>query len=85
MLQCNEHRGHVIGRAPAFCDIQQVRGSEKGQKVDAKRVISCVSDCVCPYIDGKWDEVLALARSEDLETVVSNTTEIGRASCRERE
>ena len=30
-----------------------LRGSEKGQKVDAKRVISCVSDCVCPYIDGK--------------------------------
>ncbi|MFR9068511.1 MAG: hypothetical protein ACLVJH_18250 [Faecalibacterium prausnitzii] len=29
-------------------------------------MISCVSDCVCPYIDGKWDEVLALARSEDL-------------------
>ena len=25
-----------------------LRGSEKGQKVDAKRVISCVSDCVCP-------------------------------------
>ena len=48
-----------------------LRGSEKGQKVDAKRVISCVSDCVCPYIDGKWDEVLALARSEDLETIVS--------------
>ena len=56
-----------------------LRGSEKGQKVDAKRVISCVSDCVCPYIDGKWDEVLALARSEELETVVSNTTEAGIA------
>ena len=42
-----------------------LRGSEKGQKVDAKRVISCVSDCVCPYVDNKWDEVLALARSED--------------------
>ena len=56
-----------------------LRGSEKGQKVDAKRVISCVSDCVCPYIDGKWDEVLALARSENLETVVSNTTEAGIA------
>lgn len=52
-----------------------LRGSEKGQKVDAKRVISCVSDCVCPYSEGKWDEVLALARSEDLEIVVSNTTE----------
>ena len=56
-----------------------LRGSEKGQKVDAKRVISCVSDCVCPYVDNKWDEVLALARSADLETVVSNTTEAGIA------
>ena len=56
-----------------------LRGSEKGQKVDAKRVISCVSDCVCPYVDSKWDEVLALARSEDLEIVVSNTTEAGIA------
>ena len=56
-----------------------LRGSEKGQKVDAKRVISCVSDCVCPYVDNKWDEVLALARSEELETVVSNTTEAGIA------
>ena len=56
-----------------------LRGSEKGQKVDAKRVISCVSDCVCPYVDDKWDEVLALARSEELETVVSNTTEAGIA------
>ena len=56
-----------------------LRGSEKGQKVDAKRVISCVSDCVCPYVGNKWDEVLALARSEELETVVSNTTEAGIA------
>ena len=56
-----------------------LRGSEKGQKVDAKRVISCVSDCVCPYQDGKWAEVLELARSEDLEIIVSNTTEAGIA------
>ena len=56
-----------------------LRGSEMGQNVDAKRVISCVHDCVCPYSEGKWDEVLALARSEDLEIVVSNTTEAGIA------
>ena len=56
-----------------------LRGSEKGQKVDAKRVISCVSDCVCPYQEGKWAEVLELARSEDLEIIVSNTTEAGIA------
>ena len=56
-----------------------LRGRQNGEKVDAKRVISCVSDCVCPYSEGKWDEVLALARSEDLEIVVSNTTEAGIA------
>ena len=32
-----------------------------------------------PTPEGKWDEVLALARSEDLEIVVSNTTEAGIA------
>jgi tagaturonate reductase len=56
-----------------------LRGSEKGQKVDAKRVISSVADCVCPYAAGKWDEVLALARSADLEIIASNTTEAGIA------
>ena len=52
-----------------------LRGSEKGVKVDDKRVISCVSRCVNPY--GDWDKVLELARSEELEIVVSNTTEAG--------
>ncbi|MBR4502561.1 MAG: tagaturonate reductase [Clostridia bacterium] len=52
-----------------------LRGSEKGVKVDEKRVISCCSRCVNPY--GDWDSVLALARSKDLEIVVSNTTEAG--------
>ena len=52
-----------------------LRGSEKGVKVDDKRVISCVSRCINPY--GEWDKVLELARSADLEIVVSNTTEAG--------
>lgn len=52
-----------------------LRGSEKGVKVDDKRVISCVSRCMNPY--GEWDKVLELARSEDLEIIVSNTTEAG--------
>ena len=54
-----------------------LRGSEKGQKVDDKRVISCVANCVCPYSEGKWAEVLALAASPDLEIIASNTTEAG--------
>ena len=52
-----------------------LRGSEKGKKVDERRVISCVSRCLNPY--GQWKDVLELARSADLEIVVSNTTEAG--------
>ena len=52
-----------------------LRGSDKGVKVDEKRVISAVSRCINPY--GDWDKVLELARSADLEIVVSNTTEAG--------
>ena len=52
-----------------------LRGSEKGVKVDDKRVISAVSRCINPY--GNWDKVLELARSEELEIIVSNTTEAG--------
>ena len=52
-----------------------LRGSEKGVKVDDKRVISCVSRCLNPY--GDWDKVLEFAKSDDLEIIVSNTTEAG--------
>ncbi len=52
-----------------------LRGSENGVKVDDKRVISAVSRCINPY--GEWDKVLELARSGDLEIIVSNTTEAG--------
>ena len=53
-----------------------LRGSEKGEKVDLKRVISSVSRCLNPYA-GDWDKVLELARSKDLDIIVSNTTEAG--------
>ena len=52
-----------------------LRGSEKGVKVDDKRVISAVSRCINPY--GEWDKVLEYAKSDDLEIIVSNTTEAG--------
>ena len=52
-----------------------LRGNENGLKVDSKRVISCVSRCLNPYED--WEKVLEVARSTDLEIVVSNTTEAG--------
>ena len=52
-----------------------LRGSQNGRKVDDKRVISAVSRCINPY--GDWDKVLELAKSDDLEIIVSNTTEAG--------
>ena len=54
-----------------------LRGSEKGEKVDLKRVISSCSRGLNPYDGEDWNEVLKLARSKDLEFVVSNTTEAG--------
>ncbi|MBO6158521.1 MAG: tagaturonate reductase [Firmicutes bacterium] len=52
-----------------------LRGRENGEKIDDKRVISSVSRCLNPY--GQWDEVLKIASSDDLEIIVSNTTEAG--------
>lgn len=52
-----------------------LRGNEKGRKVDDKRLISCCSRALNPY--GEWDKVLDLARSKDLEIIISNTTEAG--------
>lgn len=52
-----------------------LRGSEKGQKVDNKRVISTVSRCINPYED--FQKVIDVACSDDLEYIVSNTTEAG--------
>ena len=54
-----------------------LRGSEKGEKVDDKRVISSVSRCLNPYEKEDYESMMALAASDDLEYVVSNTTEAG--------
>ena len=54
-----------------------LRGSEKGQKVDDKRVISSVSRCLNPYEESGFAAMMELAVSDDLEIVVSNTTEAG--------
>ena len=52
-----------------------LRGSENGQKVDEKRVISAVSRCINPYEDFK--AVLEAAVNPTLDVIVSNTTEAG--------
>lgn len=54
-----------------------LRGSEKGRKIDNKRVISSCSRAINPYAPDGWQAVLTLAKSPDLSIVVSNTTEAG--------
>ncbi len=54
-----------------------LRGTENGQKVDRRRVISCVSRCLNPYVEADLDAIMEVAASDDLEYVVSNTTEAG--------
>ena len=55
-----------------------LRGNQAGEKIDRKRVISSVSRCLNPT-DSKedFDALMVLAESDDLEYVVSNTTEAG--------
>ena len=54
-----------------------LRGRENGEKVDRKRVISSVSRCLNPYEKADFDAMMDVAVSDDLEYVVSNTTEAG--------
>jgi len=54
-----------------------LRGRENGEKVDRKRVISSVSRCLNPYEKADYDAMMAVAVSDELEYVVSNTTEAG--------
>lgn len=54
-----------------------LRGRENGEKVDRKRVISSVSRCLNPYEKADYDAMMQVAVSDDLEYIVSNTTEAG--------
>ena len=54
-----------------------LRGSENGRKVDDKRVISSVSRCLNPYEEEGFKQMMDVAASDDLEIIVSNTTEAG--------
>ncbi|MCR5558582.1 MAG: tagaturonate reductase [Butyrivibrio sp.] len=56
-----------------------LRGSENGQKVDAKRVISAVDCCLNPYDKAGFDRIMEIAASDDLDIIASNTTEAGIA------
>ena len=54
-----------------------LRGSENGVEVDRKRIISSVSRCLNPYNPEGFQEMMKVAVSDDLEYIVSNTTEAG--------
>lgn len=54
-----------------------LRGNERGRRIDEKRIISCCSRAINPYKDNGWENVLELARSRNIEILVSNTTEAG--------
>ncbi len=54
-----------------------LRGTENGEKVDRRRVISSVSRCLNPYERADFDAMMEVAVSGDLEYIVSNTTEAG--------
>lgn len=56
-----------------------LRGSENGEKVDLKRVISAVDCCLNPYEKTDFDKMMEIARSDSLDIIVSNTTEAGIA------
>ncbi len=56
-----------------------LRGSENGEKVDRKRVISVVDACYNPYEAEDWAKIVEIAKSDDLEFMASNTTEAGIA------
>ena len=56
-----------------------MRGAENGTPVENIEIITSVSRCINPYEDEDYDELMKLARSEDLEVVVSNTREAGIA------
>ncbi len=54
-----------------------LRGSQAGKKVDDKRVISSVSRCLNPYEAEDYKAMMDVAVSDELEIIVSNTTEAG--------
>ena len=54
-----------------------MRGAESGQPVENIEVITSVSRCINPYEN--YEDLMEIARSANLEVVVSNTTEAGIA------
>lgn len=54
-----------------------LEGIDKGEKVQSRRIIDVLRDFINPF--EQYDKYLSYAKSEDLEIVISNTTEAGIA------
>ena len=54
-----------------------LEGIDKGETVSSRRIIDVLGDFINPY--EQYDKYLEYAKSEDLEIVISNTTEAGIA------
>lgn len=54
-----------------------LEGIDKGEKIQSRRVIDVLSDFINPFEE--YDKFLSYGRSEELEIVISNTTEAGIA------
>lgn len=55
----------------------RLEGIDNGEKVKKSRVIDIIGDCVNPFTD--YEHYLSYGESEDLQIIISNTTEAGIA------
>lgn len=55
----------------------RLEGIDKGKTVKFSQVIDVIGDCINPFTD--YEHYLSYAKSEDLEVIISNTTEAGIA------
>lgn len=56
-----------------------MRGKQNGATIDESRLVSSCSRCLNPYREADRAAILDVAKSDDLEIIVSNTTEAGIA------
>ena len=55
----------------------RLEGIDKGEKVKKSQIIDVIGDCVNPFTD--YEHYLSYGESEDLQIIISNTTEAGIA------
>ena len=55
----------------------RLEGIDKGKTVKSSQLIDVIGDCINPFTD--YEHFLSYAKSEDLEVIISNTTEAGIA------